>query len=84
MNTNIKFFGKFRYRIELDTYDDVKELVATATKCDGKILVKSGNGFSVNAKSLLGVILAKNLNWDDLVLEMEHDYYNNFKKFIVE
>lgn len=84
MNANIKSFGNFRYKIELDTYEDVKELVSAATKCEGKILVKSGNGFSVNAKSLLGVVLAKNLNWDNLVLEMEHDYYYNFKKFIVE
>ena len=57
--------------------------VQKANEFDSSIWVESGNR-KMNAKSLLGMILAKNLNWDDLVLEMEHDYYNNFKKFIVE
>ena len=36
----------------------------------------------VSAKSLLGVILAKKLNWDDLVLVMDNDYYHEFEFFI--
>ena len=45
---------------------DAKALVAIATKLQGQITLQSGNKFAVNAKSLLGVILAKKLNWDDL------------------
>ena len=36
----------------------------------------------VNAKSLLGVLLAKKLNWDDLRLVMDNDYYYEYQKFM--
>ena len=74
--------GKHVYSIEIDTMEDAKKLVATATKLKGKILLKSGSKFSVNAKSLLGVVLAKKLNWDNLQIVMENDYYHDFKQFI--
>ena len=48
--------GKFVYSIELDTMQDAKDMVAIATKLKGKILLKSGTKFTINAKSLLGVI----------------------------
>lgn len=70
------------YRVEIDTMEDVKKLVATATKLEGKIILQSGTKFAVNAKSLLGVILAKKLNWDDLILVMDNDYYHDFEQFI--
>ena len=70
------------YRVEIDTMEDVKKLVATATKLQGKIILQSGTKFAVNAKSLLGVILAKKLNWDDLILVMDNDYYHDFEYFI--
>ena len=73
---------KYLYRVEIDTMDDVKKLVAIATPLKGKITLQSGNKFAVNAKSLLGVILAKKLNWDDLRIVMDYDYYNEFKRFI--
>ena len=79
MSTN----GMYVYKIEIDTMADAKELVSVATKLKGKILLKSGSKFSVNAKSLLGVILAKKLNWSDLNLVMEQDHYHEFEKFIV-
>jgi len=79
MSTN----GMYVYKIEIDTMADAKELVSVATKLKGKILLKSGSKFSVNAKSLLGVILAKKLNWSDLTLVMEQDHYHEFEKFIV-
>lgn len=72
------------YRVEIDTMEDVKKLVATATKLQGKIILQSGTKFAVNAKSLLGVILAKKLNWDDLILVMDNDYYHDFEQFIKE
>ena len=76
--------GKYEYKIEIDTMEDAKNLVAISTKLQGKIVLKSGSKFSVNAKSLLGVVLAKKLNWSDLTIVMENDYYHEFEKFIVD
>ena len=76
--------GNHEYRIEIDTMEDAKNLVAISTKLKGKIVLKSGTQFSVNAKSLLGVVLAKKLNWSDLTIVMENDYYHEFEKFIVD
>ena len=76
--------GKHEYRIEIDTMEDAKNLVAISTKLKGKIVLRSGSKFSVNAKSLLGVVLAKKLNWADLTIVMENDYYHEFEKYIVD
>ena len=80
--TDMSVNGKYEYKIEIDTMDDAKKLVAISTKLKGKILLRSGSKFSVNAKSLLGVVLAKKLNWSDLRIVMENDYYHEFEKFI--
>ena len=74
---------KYVYNIEIDTMQDAKEIVAIATKLSGKIVLKSGSKFSVNAKSLLGVLLAKKLNWNDMKIVTDNDYYHEFEKFIV-
>lgn len=76
--------GNYIYNIEIDTMQDAKEIVSIATKLKGKIVLKSGSKFSVNAKSLLGVLLAKKLNWSDIKIVTENDYYHEFEKFIVE
>ena len=76
--------GKYQYRIEIDTMADAKELVAISTKLKGKIVLKSGSKFSVNAKSLLGVVLAKKLNWSDLTIVMDEDHYHEYEKYIVD
>lgn len=73
---------KYVYRVEIDTMSDAKELVAISTKLKGQITLQSGNKFAVNAKSLLGVMLAKKLNWNDLRIVMENDYYHEYSKFI--
>lgn len=73
---------RYVYRVEIDTMADAKELVAISTKLKGQITLQSGNKFAVNAKSLLGVLLAKKLNWDDLRIVMENDYYREYNKFI--
>lgn len=80
MSTN----GKYVYRIEIDTMDDAKKLVAISTKLKGKIVLKSGSKFSVNAKSLLGVVLAKKLNWSNLTIVMDEDYYHEYEKYIID
>lgn len=76
--------GKYEYRIEIDTMQDAKNLVAISTKLKGKIVLKSGSKFSVNAKSLLGVVLAKKLNWSNLTIVMDNDYYHEYEKYIVD
>ncbi len=75
---------KYVYKVEIDTMQDAKDMVAIATKLQGKLVLKSGTKFSVNAKSLLGVLLAKKLDWNDLRLEMDNDYYREFEKYIAE
>ncbi len=75
---------KYVYRVEIDTMEDVRKLVSISTKLQGKIILQSGTKFAVNAKSLLGVILAKKLNWDDLILVMDEDHYYEFEQFIKE
>ena len=73
---------KHVYRVEINTMTEAKELVSIASKLQGQITLQSGNKFAVNAKSLLGVILAKKLNWDDLRIVMDNDYYYEFSKFM--
>ena len=82
MATNKEGVKKYYYHVEIDTMSDVKELVNISTKLEGQITLQSGNKFAVNAKSLLGVVLAKKLNWDDLRIVMDNDYYFEFEKFI--
>ena len=76
--------GKYVYKVEIDTMEDAKKLVAISTKLKGKIVLKSGAKFSVNAKSLLGVVLAKKLNWSNLTIVMDNDYYHEFEKYIID
>lgn len=78
------FKGTYEYKIEIDTIEDAKRIVAIATKLSGKIVLRSGSKFSVNAKSLLGVILAKKLNWSNLTICMEQDHYSEFEKYIID
>jgi len=77
------FRGQYEYKIEIDTMEDAKKIVAIAGKLQGKIVLHSGSKFSVNAKSLLGVLLAKKLNWSDLKISMEQDHYSEFEKYII-
>ena len=76
--------NKYVYNVEIDTMEDAKAMVSVATKLKGRIVLRSGSKFSVNAKSLLGVLLAKKLNWNDIKIDMENDYYHEFERFIKE
>ena len=74
----------YRYRVELVTMADIQAFVKTACKCKGRLLLCSGKDFQINAQSMLGVVLAKKLNWNELTLVTEHEYYNEFKDFMVD
>lgn len=72
-----------RYNIRLDTMSDVKTLVNIATKLNGeKIRIEDGDGLSVNAKSMLGVLYSWQ-EWDNLTLTTENEHYFEFKDFII-
>lgn len=73
-----------RYRIELITVSDIRRFVNVASKCEGKVMLSVSDTFLINAKSLLGVMLAKNMDWNNLVLITEKDYYESFKPFIAD
>ena len=72
----------YHYNIELVTLSDVKEFVGIAATVSGTLRLTSGDDFSVNAKSFLGVMLAKRLNWEKLTLVSDHECYHEFSKFI--
>ena len=76
--------GKYVYNITIDTMADARKLVDIATKISDKVLLQSGEKFRVNAKSFLGVVLAKKLNYSDLKLVMDEDHYHEFEQFIEE
>ena len=76
--------GKYVYNISIDTMADAKKLVSVATKIKGKVVLQSGERFRVNAKSFLGVVLAKRLNYSDLKIIMDEDHYHEFEQFIAE
>ena len=63
--------GKYVYNITIDTMADARKLVDIASKIKDKVVLQSGEKFRVNAKSFLGVVLAKKLNYTDLKLVIE-------------
>ncbi len=82
---NMSNVGTFhRYKVEIDTLADVREFVNIATTCHGQLLLESGDSFKVNAKSLLGVIIAKKLDWNDITLLAEEECYTKFAHFIAD
>ncbi len=83
MNAN-NTSAMYRHKIELVTASDIREFVSIAGKCKGKVMLRCSDDFCINAKSLLGVILAKKMQWNDLTLITENDCYCDFRKFIVD
>ena len=73
-----------KYKIELVTASDIRDFVNIAGKCRGKVLLCGGEDFMINAKSLLGVMLAKGMDWSDLWLLTEEDCYREFERFMAD
>lgn len=82
MKTNLTGAER-RYKIELVTVSDVRRFVAIAGSLEGSLVLSVGETFFINAKSLLGVMLAKNMDWANLTLIADEDCYESFKQFIV-
>ena len=70
-----------RAKIFMDTIDQAKEIERIAKECDAAVYIKDGTGLCVNAKSLVGVLHAMEFN--ELWLESEEDYFIKFKDYIV-
>lgn len=83
MNANLTS-TMHRYKIELVTVSDIKDFVKTAGTCKGKVMICCSDDYCINAKSLLGVMVAKKMQWNDLYLLTENDYYSKFEKFMVD
>ena len=73
----------YHYNVELVTLSDIREFVSIAAAVNGTLKLTSTDDFSVNAKSFLGVILAKKLNWEKLTLVADHECYHEFQKFVI-
>ena len=67
---------KYKYKVELDTMSDVREFVAAAAKCETKVTLRAGN-FTANAQSLLGVALARKIDWNDLIMASSENSSSN-------
>ena len=76
--------GKYVYKVTIDTMSDARKLVNIASKIKDKVILQSGEKFRISAKSFLGVMLAKTLNYNDLKLVMDEDHYHDFEQFIEE
>lgn len=76
---------KFRYRVSLNTMTDVKKFLEIVThnftEYEALYLTDASGQYSVNAKSIMGVIYS--LEWDNLYLTSEKEVYYLFKDFII-
>lgn len=75
----------YRYRVRLDTLADVRkflEIVAqNFNEYEVLMLTTASGDYTVNAKSIMGVIYS--LEWDNLYLISEKEIYHLFKDFII-
>lgn len=72
-----------RNRIYLTGFSEVKSFVNAISDIDGKVeLVDSKNNYRVNAKSLLGCLLAHSEWAGDIWVESEKDIYEIIEPWI--
>ena len=69
-----------RVKITMDTINQAHQLESIAKNLKGKICIKDANGLCVNAKSFIALLHA--LEFTELWLEAENDYYTEFRPFI--
>lgn len=70
-----------RYRIELVTMSDCNDFVQAVSGCNGKVVLESGDGFRVNAQSLIGAMAAT--EWDNLYCASDCDIYSKISRWII-
>jgi len=71
-----------RYKIELVTMNDIRRFVDTVSAIPGDIRLTDGQGFCVNAKSILGAVAA--VEWSSLYCWSETDIGEHIADFCVE
>lgn len=71
-----------KYKINLVTMKDVMSFVSRVGTIKQDVTLRSGNGFAVSAKSMLGAIAS--LEWDDLYVTSDGDIYSAVEPFIAE
>lgn len=69
----------YKYPVELVTMTDARHFNQVVSTLSGKICLTDGQGYRVNAKSLLGNLAA--LEWKTLYCESENDIYRYIGKF---
>lgn len=72
--------NKYSYRVELKTAADIFNFVRTAVQCPYDVEVVNGH-HHLNAKSYLGVLLAK-ASWEEMYVSADCDCYFDFEKYI--
>jgi hypothetical protein len=72
----------YKYKIELVTTADILEFVGIVSAVDEDIKLIDGNGFCVNAKSILGVMAS--VEWKSLYCLSERNIYTEIEKFCIE
>ena len=70
-----------RAKIYMDTVKEAETITALASQCDKEVFIEDGNGLKVRAKSIIGNLYA--LEFEELWLVSEGDYYTIFNDFIV-
>lgn len=70
-------------KIDLITNSDINEFCFAASKVNGDVIIRTKNGkYKVNAKSIMGCLLAA-AEWEgDTWVETEGDTYTHFEKWI--
>ena len=69
---------KYKYRISLDTLSQVKTFVNIVNTYESNILLTDGQGYAVNAKSVLGAMYS--IEWN---VESDVDIYTQIRQFTI-
>lgn len=72
---------KYKYRISLDTLSQVKTFVNIVNAYESNILLTDGQGYAVNAKSVLGAMYS--IEWNELYVESDIDIYTQIRQFTI-
>ena len=72
--------SSYLYRVKLSSISDVARFVRIASSVPYEVTLVNGK-HRLNAKSYLGVILAK-ASWDEIYIESDVDCYFDFENYI--
>ena len=70
-----------RAKINMDTTKAAETVAHLASNCETEVFLEDGNGLKVRARSILGCLHA--LEFSELWLTSDEDYYSVFQDFIV-